>query len=276
MEVFDLHPKAVISARKRTVPGGILTTITILVAILLLSLRAISDFGKRIDDVRINEISHDEHTSIEFDLTFFEVSICFRIYRVEVLDALGRVVADDDAWLTPSFWGKECRIQGAIHVPTGRGTFRIYPTTPTMENVHANHRIDRLTFGKALAGVSSEARSLKTINAKTDRVGAWSYYLSLVPTTSNGAHGYQIAATRTFVELSHPLAAKGSLYFYYEASPVRMHLDNSLSFSKLLHFFARAFGIISGLFAFVGAFREVFFTINQSRPSKKKKSSLVM
>ena len=274
MKQFDLHPKAATSARKKTVIGGILTSVTVIIALILLYFRAKVDFGRRTEDVRINDIAHDETMPIEFDVYFTEVSSCLRNFQVEVLDALHRPVKDPQAKITVGFWNRACRIYGTIHVPAGKGTFRIYPAAIALENIHANHRIYKLLVATELPGVPYEARSLKTETATSTRSGAWSYFLSLVPTTSNGVHGYQIAATRTFVEMSNPLAARGSLYFYYESSPVRMHLDSRLSFSKFFHFAARALGIISGLFAFVGASRELF--VNLLGSSKKKKPTLVM
>jgi hypothetical protein len=276
MKNFDLHPKPATSARKKSVLGGILTSATLFITVLLLFFRAREDFGKRTEDVSVNTIAHAEKTEVSFDISFLKVQSCNSLYKVEVLDALGRVVADDGSNLAAHWWAGECKVSGIIHVPAGKGTFRIYPSQPSLENIYAHHRVDKLGVGTPIYGVDYYARLLKTDSVINDRPGAWSYFLSLVPTTSNGVDGYQIAATRNFVELSNPMAARGSVFFYYDSSPVRMYLDSRLSISKVLHFIARAIGIISGLFAFVGAFREIFINVTLQKPGKKKKSNLVM
>jgi hypothetical protein len=277
MKTFDLHPKAATYARKKTPAGGILTITTVAVAILLLFFRAKLDLGKRVDDIRIDSLHHDDSLEVTLEVAFTELSACNGQYQVEVLDALSRVVKDPKATLSIRFYGRECHVSGSIHVPPGKGTFRIYPFNVALENMYANHRIDKLMIGAPLSGVPYEARSLATEAVHQGRSGAWSYYLSLVPTTSNEIDGYQIAATRTFVELSSPMTVRGSLYFHYEASPVRMVMNSSVTFLKMMHFFARSIGIISGLFAFVGLAREVLFTTVSAAPMKKrKKSELVM
>jgi len=278
MQFFDLHPKAAIYASKKSAAGGLLTISTVVVAFVLIAILGAEDLTQRYEDLRVNTIAHDETIQVELDISFIDVQSCHNQFQVEVVDALGRKVNDPSASLdiTYSPWSKRCRLQGTLHVSAGKGTFRIYPMVLTSDIVSANHRIDGLLFGTdVLRSVPKDARVLSTPEAHSQLHGAWSYYLSLVPTTANGVNGYQIAATRTFIQIDNVSGPRGSLFFYYEASPIRMHVDSKLTTSKVFHFIARSLGIVSGLFAFVGAFREVFFS-TEDRVKPKKASSLVM
>lgn len=278
MKLFDLHPKAATSARTKSAAGGLLTISTVFIALILLVQLALNDLSKRTEDVQIDSIGHGETLEIDMDILFTTVGGCSASYQVDVIDALGRPIADPKADMHHTTESHGCRIFARFHVPAGKGTFRMYPSVMmSPDSVHANHRVNKIVVGNELPGVPKEARALKTEVVTTDKAGAWSYYLSLVPTTSNGVRGYQIAATRTFVELNDPRTARGSLFFHYEASPVRMHLESRVGFSKLLHFLARAIGILSGLFAFVGLAREILFTaVIMPSKNKKKKSELIM
>ena len=276
MQQFDLHPKAAISARTRSTTGGAITLATLLFGLILLITRAQVDFGKWTEDVRVNQLDPSGKMRLSYDVSFLDVSSCGGVFRVEVLDALGRAIPHDEDKVGISFWSKECRVQGHLDIPVGRGTFRIYPAMMTPDGTRGNHRVNAISFGDRLHGIDKSALVLQTESARTEVPGAWSYFVNLVPTTSNGVDGYQLAATRNFVELRNPYQSRGSIYFHYDSSPVRMFLENRLTLGRILHFFARALGIVSGLFAFVGTFREIFVNVHGKTGKRKKQSNLVM
>lgn len=276
MKHLDLHPKAAISARKRTAMGGAVTLATLTVGLVLLVVRASIDFGTRAEEVRMDEIDRGDTFRLSFDVSFLDVNSCNSMFRVELLDSLQRSVDHDDSGFYATFWNKECRVRGVLNAPVGKGTFRVYPTLFNVEYIHGNHRVNAISAGDSLPSVHYASTVLKTDSARTETVGFWTYFINLVPTSSNGVDGFQLAATRNFVDLKNANHIRGSIFFHYEASPVRMYLDNRMTLSKFLHFLARGLGILSGLFAFVGISRDVSLHLYGRSGKRKKQSNLVM
>lgn len=276
MKRFDLHPKPATSVRQRSTLGGALTLCSValvLVFALLLS---------RIDLFETNEwIVMDDAGSgdldVRFDISFFQVTYCAEV-TISVLDALGRDGGEDSSRIVSAQFTKksptsrvgECRMVGTLRAPAGgKGTFRILPKhgqsgdhrSHAFGNTHAIHS---LRFGQDIAHGKPlvVALPLEDDNdAHASSTGYWTYFLNLVPTTSNGQQGYQVAATRSFhraaLDPAQPNDAVGSIYFIHEASALRMVIDSRPGVMSVLHFKARVLGVVGGVFALVAATREL-------------------
>ncbi|KAH9257363.1 hypothetical protein BASA82_000832 [Batrachochytrium salamandrivorans] len=273
MKRFDLHPKPATSVRQRSVLGGVLTLCSIaLVLVFALLLSQIDLFETNewivMDDAGAGDLD------VKFDISFFQVTYCAEV-TINVLDALGRgekanskVTSAEFMKSSPLSKVGECRIVGTLRAPAGgKGTFRLLPKhglpgdrSHAFGNMHTIHSLSfgqDIYHGKPLTVLLVDDDST---HAQTSS-GYWTYFLNLVPTTSNGQLGYQVAATRSFHQAAfnpmQPNDVVGSIYFVYEASALRMVIDSRPGIMSLLHFMARVLGVVGGVFALVAATREL-------------------
>jgi hypothetical protein len=248
---FDLHPKPALAVRKRTFAGGLITIYTLLLCCLLIALKPSQDLQ---EDLVVDALASQHAVDFFFDVVFSDVQDCTSI-RVEALDAIGRPLDRGQTLrhsrLPVSFRG--CVVTGHIIVPPARGTFRFFVDgrmPPGSRAESARHMIRRLAVGasETLSGVPAVATRFQMADeASCPGPCVWSYFIKLVPTTSHGVDGYQLAGTRHSQAMppAHPYV--GSLVIQYESSPLRMKIaTRSLSWP---HAVTSALGVIGGLVA---------------------------
>jgi len=139
-------------------------------------------------------------------------------------------------------------------VPPSRGTFRFFIEGASLHDQASRgfHRIRSLYVDEhsRLAGIPPEATTFSTVIDSCKTPCYWTYFLKLVPTTSNEAKGYQLAGTRHFQSIQQPSTYLGNLVVHYETSALRMVIKRSkLSW---LHSLTSGLGLIGGAVAIMG------------------------
>ena len=257
MEKFDLHPKPSNSVRKKTVSGGLFTAATALMVLTLLILKPALDPA---EDLLVDSMASKHPLDFHFDVLFLDMSVCDKI-KVEVLDSIGRPINLGQSIQAKSGWlGHGCSVVGHVVAPPSRGTFRFFfdgLLRPGDLAEKGRHQIRALYVGESseLSYIPLQATQFSLSEESVcPSICYWTYFVKIIPTTSNSVDGYQLAGTRHYQSLQAPNQYAGSLAFSYETSSLRMTITQR-SYSWF-HSLTSMLGVIGGtvaIMALVGA-----------------------
>ena len=160
------------------------------------------------------------------------------------------------------------KVAGNFHFTTGESVYVIggghahNSGIAPADKINFTHRIERLTFGDELPGISYPLDSTEQISEAENGKEMFTYFLTIVPTQYSDIRGktlytyqYSVREYKRMLDKSKAKNGIPGIFFKYDISDVKVHIEDV--HSSLLHFFVNLCGVVGGVFATSGIFHRM-------------------
>lgn len=166
------------------------------------------------------------------------------------------------------------RVQGSFHFAPARdlhrgGLFMVdLPLPEEAASFNTSHVIHKLAFGKVFPGMVSplDGRSHQLPEGDS---GLFQFYIKIVPTLFEPLQGAEVetnqySVTEHFQRRTASAAVIPGVYFYYDLSPIKVHIYETHHYKSGLHFLASVCAAVGGVFTVAGLIDSLLYHSHRS------------